>query len=119
MEMAPHRVSSRRMWGQPDTDPRALPYAVGFELSEGFNKGQLHGAAGWSVDQGKAIIGIGKELPFIPRAGDQLAIIEEGQGLTTFSQGSLGFLPPINETVTFIDFYVLPEALIVPNHWHF
>ena len=38
--------------GQPDTDPRALPYAVGFELSEGFNKGQLHGAAGWSVDQG-------------------------------------------------------------------
>jgi len=94
----------------PDTDPRALPYTTSFELSEGFNKGQLHGKLGWSVDQGKAIIGKGKEMPFVPHSGAQVVIIEEGQGKTTFSQASLGFLPPVNETITFIDIYVLPEA---------
>lgn len=66
--------------GALDTDPRPLPYATGFELSEGFKKGRLHGQYGWSVDQGKAIVSKGKEIPFTPHSGDHVAIIEEGQG---------------------------------------
>ena len=81
-----------------------LPYTSGFEIHEGFEKGNLEGQGGWRVDQGSAEVqsGIG---------------IESSQGLRIlpsdpFGQISLHFNPQeeSDDATVFTDFYVKPVA---------
>ena len=81
-----------------------LPYTSGFEIHEGFEKGNLEGQGGWQVDQGSAEVqsGIG---------------IESSQGLQIlpsdpFGQISLHFRPQeeSDDSTVFTDFYVKPVA---------
>jgi hypothetical protein len=79
-----------------------LPYATGFEVTDGFQPGPLSGQNGWTVSQGGAVV-----TTQVFHGGTQSLQLT---GASPVAVAALGFNATPNETIEFCDFYAMPVA---------